>query len=298
MKVFHFDAACRMAYARNNEICLVKDGRSNYEELHRHEYYELVYVYEGSGMQIINGVAHPVEAGDVLLLRPEDNHSFYAMGSLLMINLCFVRKDNLAHFPLQQPDSPITHLSEDSKIEMETLLYLMERELCHSSPDSPADTAATACLDWILLVMSRHVANPKSYDPLWGPLLAYISEHYNTVTLSQAVEMLGVSTSHFCRIFKRDFGMTFHTYVDNVRMQRAKYLLTHTSGTVAEISESVGYASGPCRFYQDFKSIVGSTPSAYRKLTQVNATPMPFESFIPERVAQSKLALMNNTPAE
>lgn len=294
MKVFLFDKAAGMAYAKNSEICLVKDKRTSYEELHRHDYFELVYVYDGSGMQIINGVAHPVESGDAILLHPEDYHSFYAIEPMFMINLCFLRKDNLTHFPLQRPENPVVHLSDDSKIEMETLLYLMERELSLSATESHPETAAASCLDWILLVMSRHVANPQSYDPLWGPLLAHISEHYHSVTLNQAVEMVGVSTSHFCRIFKRDFGMTFHTYVDNIRMQRAKYLLTHTSGTVAEISESVGYTSGPCRFYQDFKNIVGSTPSAYRKLTQKNNAPVPFESFIPERVAKETLALMED----
>lgn len=44
--------------------------------LHKHNFYELIFVEKGSGMHLLNGLAFPYKKGDVLLLTPEDAHEF------------------------------------------------------------------------------------------------------------------------------------------------------------------------------------------------------------------------------
>ena len=266
LKTTSFEYASRISYAKNPNVCLVGDKCSSYEEPHRHDYYEMVYIYEGAGVQIVNGIAYAVRPGSIILLRPDDNHSFYATEHMYQVNICFVDTSSLSNFRSNLSEVPVATLNEQSRIEMETLLYLLENEL--NSHQYRSDAAANDCLDWMLLILQRHTEDQPSHSPFWGRLLSYISENYATVTLQEAADIVGVSVSHFCRIFKRDFSMTFHAYVENVRMQRAKFLLSYTNNTIASISENIGYTSGPCRFYQDFKKIVGKTPNDFRKAAQ------------------------------
>lgn len=44
--------------------------------LHKHNFYEIIFVEKGSGMHLLNGLAFPYRKGDVLLLTPEDAHEF------------------------------------------------------------------------------------------------------------------------------------------------------------------------------------------------------------------------------
>lgn len=264
MVVYSFEMASHISYAANSTVCLVADKqRATYEPLHRHDYYELVYIYDGAGVQIINDVSYSIGPGTVIFLHPDDTHSFYSNGSLSMINLCFIQTAGLYHLPERYSSNPVVVLSEQANDDIKLLFTLMESELKQQSHLSNA--AIAYCLDWILLIFKRHADSHLPSDPLWGNLLTYISEHYATITLEEAAKIVRVSTSHFCRIFRRDFSMTFHAYVNNVRMQRAKYLLVYTDATIAEIAGDVGYTNSPCRFYQNFKASVGVTPSDYRK---------------------------------
>lgn len=270
MKIFIFDDAKSFSYAFTSTICLVRDSnRTNFEELHRHDYYELVYIYSGSGIHTINGVSYSVSAGNMIFLHPDDSHSFYST-DLSMINVCFTQKDKLSHFPKCRIENQVIAISEPSMIEVETLLYLMETEI--NNREYLFEDAVQQYLNSILLIFNRHISSQLSCDPLWGGLLSYLSENYQLITLQQAADIVGISTSHFCRIFKRDFSTTFHTYVDNIRIQRAKYLLTYTNETIVWIACSVGFSNCPSRFYQNFKSIVGTTPSNYRRLTQTRVS--------------------------
>ena len=87
MEVLHydFDYATEWAYAQTEDICLVRDERACHEALHKHSYYEIVYVYNGSGVQIINDISYPVHTGCIMLFDPEDCHSFDSVEELSMI---------------------------------------------------------------------------------------------------------------------------------------------------------------------------------------------------------------------
>lgn len=288
MKIYFFDNAKQIAYASCSTLCLVKDiNRSSFEELHRHNYYELVYIFSGSGIHTINGVTYSVQPGNMIFLHPDDCHSFYSTERMSLINVCFTQRDKLEQFPEHRAENQVIAISEPSMIEVETLLYLIECEL--NQRDYLFEDAVTKYLDSLLLILNRHLSNQLTCDPLWGTLLSYLSEHYSTITLQQAADIVGVSVSHFCRIFKRDFSTTFHAYVNNIRIQRAKYLLTYTNEIITWIADNVGYSNCPCRFYQNFKAIVGTTPSNYRKLTQAELSkPVSDQSAIPDKLTAAE----------
>ena len=73
-----------------------------------------------------------------------------------------------------------------------------------------------------------------------------------------------MSEFHFARLFKHITGQTPHIYLANLRIERARRLLSDTRLAISEIAATVGYQS-QSHFTKVFKSITGVTPRAYRE---------------------------------
>ena len=57
---------------------------------HHHPYEHEVYVLEGAGVVYEGDVEHPLQAGDVIYVAPDDVHQFRNTGELPMKFLCVV----------------------------------------------------------------------------------------------------------------------------------------------------------------------------------------------------------------
>ena len=75
---------------------------------------------------------------------------------------------------------------------------------------------------------------------------------------------MGLSKSHFHRIYKELFGTSCKEDIISSRLEKVKWLLDNTSLTVARIAEESGY-SNTSHFIRQFSSRTGLTPSAYRR---------------------------------
>lgn len=85
------------------------------------------------------------------------------------------------------------------------------------------------------------------------------------LTLTKAAEYLMWSESHFARQFKERTGLSFIAYVTTKRLERAKFLLTHTTKPVLRIATELGFH--PANYFsRTFKKHEGVTPSQYRDL--------------------------------
>jgi AraC family transcriptional regulator len=73
-----------------------------------------------------------------------------------------------------------------------------------------------------------------------------------------------ISRAHFCRAFKRAFGVTVHQFVVKRRIERAKHLMLTTSATLGEIAASCGM-SDHSHLSRVFRRAVAESPSAWRK---------------------------------
>ncbi len=93
----------------------------------------------------------------------------------------------------------------------------------------------------------------------------FILQHLGErLTTRQTAAAFHLSEGHFCRRFHRLTGMTFHAYVTQLRVERAKSALRVTDVRVNEIALALGFQS-TSHFNHLFKSIAGTTPSAFRE---------------------------------
>ncbi len=97
--------------------------------------------------------------------------------------------------------------------------------------------------------------------------LDYLHTHiFHTVDLEVLANTACLSKYHFLRLFKQTYGLSPYQYLQNLRLQKAKDLLCHTSSPVHEIAYLLGFenaASFSRLFFQRTKTY----PSVYRAAT-------------------------------
>lgn len=93
----------------------------------------------------------------------------------------------------------------------------------------------------------------------------YIEEHIDAeIGTDQLAKIAGLSLYHFIRMFKRSTGFTPHQYVNHLKMQHAKDLLTQTSLSVIQICFDIGF-NNPSHFSRIFKRNFGLSPLKFRQ---------------------------------
>lgn len=74
----------------------------------------------------------------------------------------------------------------------------------------------------------------------------------------------GVSVPYFCRKFKQSTGTTPHRFMTNLRIDKAKSMLTQGELQLSQIALDCGFAD-QSQFTSTFKRVTGVTPSQFKK---------------------------------
>ena len=99
-------------------------------------------------------------------------------------------------------------------------------------------------------------------------LIAYVDQHYTEpITLLSLSKKFYISEYYLCRRFKEYTGRTFVTYLTDMRISRAKWLLINTGEQIKTVSRLAGFGSVSA-FGSAFRAIEGLSPLAYRKNLQ------------------------------
>ena len=95
--------------------------------------------------------------------------------------------------------------------------------------------------------------------------IGYIKANfYKNLTVDKLAFEVGLSKYYFAREFKKVTGQTVVTYINMIRCEHAKKLLSQKNYTVGEICKMVGFENFSY-FSKTFRSITGILPSDYRK---------------------------------
>jgi two-component system response regulator YesN len=95
-------------------------------------------------------------------------------------------------------------------------------------------------------------------------MIDLINRHYHeNLKLESLAEVFNYNSAYLGKLFKNTTGESFNTYLDKVRIEKAKQLLEQGM-KVYEVAEKVGFTNVDY-FHSKFKKYVGSSPSGYRK---------------------------------
>ena len=94
--------------------------------------------------------------------------------------------------------------------------------------------------------------------------ISFISSHYSEpLTLEEVADYVHLSPPYFSTLFKQNCGTTFKDYLNLVRIEESKRLLSHTNYPILDIAVAVGFED-QSYFTKVFKKHTGLTPKQYR----------------------------------
>lgn len=106
-------------------------------------------------------------------------------------------------------------------------------------------------------------SEPQGKEQEIKKMIGFIHKHYaEDLKLSTLAGLLNYSTPYLGQLFRNKTGEYFNTYLDKVRIQKAKELLSQGM-KVYEAAELVGYTNVNY-FFSKFKKYEGRSPSDYK----------------------------------
>ena len=253
---------------------------------HRHTFFELIYVLTGQCAETIQGSRITLKQGDLFVLAPSIMHGIEVMDDSVVINILIrhstfmdmflhtVRdKSELALFflgSLYEKDK-IPYLLYHTGSDILIRDYILDMVQEQTQEDEYSDKIMCALLTIMLQQLIRQYTETmespgrqKEHTEYQDSMLAYIMEHYRTITLSELAGAFHFSVPYCSRMIQEISGSSFSELVTGLKLQQGENLLSHTQMNVTDISEQIGYKN-PETFIRAFRRCYKMSPGQYRK---------------------------------
>lgn len=245
---------------------------------HAHCDIEVVFCLEGRLSFNINKDAHFIEAGEILVVGSMTDHSYFnepnsSKNLLIMLGPVFLREKFSC---LSKLNSSFKVYKKDENKKLSDCLRELLAEQGNSDELSRFLIKSTLRRFFVYLVRdiadeskdSHDFASVGSISKVQQAVELVHQSYASDLTVEEVARRCCYGTSNFCKIFKSAMGISFHKYLNKVRIENAKYLLTETDISVEGISESVGFRDAKV-FSRAFKEQEDMTPSEYRRKSGV-----------------------------
>lgn len=252
-------------------------GRILSKTPHAHDFFEIIYVYNGFCVQYINGDDIDCTMSDIFFLRPGDVHFFKSQSPDVLLVSISVSKSEMEKYISVFPTLRQLIESDEKIIETKANLaegqginsyYLHAVTSAHSSVHNEFINVMLASL--IQSLVTNKLSGTEKYDRTYKKsdfdyaLMQMSSPENIKGGIDAMVRITNYSHSHLCRVFRERYNITPHDYISNLRMNYAFSLVAFSTEPLEKISEKVGYASYS-QFNKKFKQTYNKTLSQVRK---------------------------------
>lgn len=253
--------------------------------LHKHDFYEMFYVYEGEFTQKINQETMTMHTGDICLIQPGVYHSLDVDNYSIVLNILIERQTfESIFFNDLVGDSTFSTFFRNDFFSEKLNTYIIFKTLGEQETQGLILKMYLEILNkpqyytqvihsYLLLLFShllRHfmktaiIPKPnKKQDLIDFKIITMIQKSYQTITLPKLAASFHYSTQYISQRIKHATGLAFSQFLLQRRMQIATELLTHTEKKIKTISVEVGYNNDE-NFIRTFKRENGTTPSQFR----------------------------------
>lgn len=215
--------------------------------------FSLHYVIKGCGVFSKNGESYRISAGDMFICAPGEDASYTADKNdpwdyLWISFTCSAEIDPLF-------SEPVVHIPAAARI---------FTQLASSGNESAKEWMVCGLMYQLFAMLAQFQNRPSADKGYLSQAVSYIEDNYNQdLHISQIADILGLSRSYFCRVFKRQMGMSPQDYIVSYRLEQAEKLLTDTNLSQKEIARRVGYPD-VYAFSRMFKRRYGIAPGQFR----------------------------------
>lgn len=260
---------------------------------HRHNFIEVLYVCEGSLINIIGGKQLVIEAGELLFLNQFTRHEILPAGKNdIAINFMIlpeffdvaytmagsnnVLADFLVNVLRQNEEKgEYLHFRVAEVLQIQNLLENMIYSLVTGRGDQNRINQTTMGLIFLYLLDSVQYAEmrvPNQYENMISmTTLDYIEQNYKTATLTELCVRLHLPMHVLSKMIKKNTGFNFKELLQRKRMNKAIELMCETELPISDIIAAVGYENGSY-FHRVFREKYHVTPRAFREINRKRET--------------------------
>jgi AraC-like DNA-binding protein len=253
--------------------------------LSRNNFFELIFIIDGTGVQSVNKNKFNYRKGNLFLLTPEDTYFFDIITPtqffFLRFNEYYINtrsaKDkeavqsleyillNASHRPgcilKNKADKPLiaslieSIIREDTNQQLyhgkiieqivNTIITIVARNIALKLPKNVKENTGEAVLD-LLHYIQQNIFEPKNLKA------EKLSKHF------------GISLNYLGRYFKKQTGETMQQYISNYKLRLIETRLLHSDMRINEIAYELNYTD-ESHLNRAFKKHKGVSPSEFRK---------------------------------
>lgn len=244
--------------------------------LHSHDYAEIFWIEHGSGTHLINGEKVPLNTGDIVMMRPEDQHTFASnRQGITIMNLAFPLK-TLQYFRKRYfsetedffwKKGPLPYQATLDVTVLRTVTHLAEKIWKHQSSPIHLDSFLLSVFKLLLPTETQ----PDNQDiPAWlNNAIQQFPAQPDLFRLGARgfASICGRNIDYVNRTVKKCNNKTLSALVAELRMQFAARQLAITNAPIKSICHDCGF-NNLGHFYKQFQNIYQQTPSQYREQHQ------------------------------
>ncbi|WP_235298185.1 helix-turn-helix transcriptional regulator [Portibacter marinus] len=141
---------------------------------------------------------------------------------------------------------------------------LEKDEFYHELLNAILEQNRNALLDARRLHTVKKATREELYQRIWYVKDFLDCNYHRSLRLKELANIGLLSENHLLRNFKKLFGISPFHYISTKRIQEARRQLLETDKSIQDIAFDIGYSSMG-NFSSYFKSLVGQSPSAFRK---------------------------------
>ncbi len=249
-----------------------------YTPAHWHRAVELVYYIKGTvSCKFLNGEIHG-EPGQVHVINSHDVHDtrcsrnakYLVVHILPSAMLRYVANFDMLHFSLAHDGEDPERAAAYAKLQAH--MEQIHQQMC----DNPAafQLEQHARLFDIAAILVKYFSTPLAIEETelvrsdmnrLEPVLEHIQLHHEEeLPLDWAADRVGLAKEYFCRLFKKNMGISYLQYLNQVRAAAVCKELELSDDPIGEIGERHGFTDSKM-MNQYFRELYGCTPSEKRK---------------------------------
>lgn len=252
-----------------------ENNLSAYTPPHYHQAVELLLLVKGRVTCKFEHTTFHGKAGDLYIINSHEVHetrcsrdAVYLCVHILPSQMCrYVPNFDQLRFSLvHDPQDPV-------KAEAYEKLCCHMQEILQQEESSNKLECHARLFD-AAAILVKHFSQPLAMEETklqrsdmsrLEPILEYTQLHHaEDLTLDGAANAIGLNKEYFCRLFKKNMGVSYLQYLYQVRATAVCRELETSEDTIGEIAERHGFKD-PKMLNQYFKEIYGCTPSEKRK---------------------------------
>lgn len=237
---------------------------------HFHEHYVIGFIERGKRHLSCKNQEYIIEAGDLMMFNPRDNHTCEQVGEGTLDYRCINIKEDVMKELVNEITGekylPVFSQTVVFRCEYISLLREVHEMIMKESSDFEKEEKLLFLIEILIRKYSEPVGdNYENNDNSIKKVCTFIEENYSKcLKLDELSEIAGMNKYSLLRAFTKVKGVTPYQYLQTIRINKSKELLEN-GAEVIDVALQTGFTD-QSHFTNFFKKFIGLTPGQYRDI--------------------------------